>query len=51
LVFRGGRIVECGSFEEPVAANGHFAELARSQFLVRAASPEQVEASRTAAAH
>jgi ABC-type multidrug transport system fused ATPase/permease subunit len=27
LVFRGGRIVECGSFEELVAANGHFAEL------------------------
>jgi ATP-binding cassette subfamily B protein len=51
LVFRGGRIVECGSFEELVAANGSFAELARSQYLVHDAAPEKAQVSRTAAAH
>jgi ATP-binding cassette, subfamily B, beta-glucan exporter len=50
LVFRGGRIVECGSFDELVAANGGFAELARSQYLVHDASPEKAQVSRTAAA-
>jgi ATP-binding cassette subfamily B protein len=34
LVFAAGRIVECGTFEELVARNGSFAELARSQYLV-----------------
>jgi ATP-binding cassette subfamily B protein len=34
LVFGAGRIVECGTFEELVARNGSFAELARSQYLV-----------------
>jgi ATP-binding cassette subfamily B protein len=33
LVFAAGRIVEAGSFDELVARNGAFAELARSQFL------------------
>jgi len=33
LVFSAGRIVEEGNFEELVARNGAFAELARSQFL------------------
>ncbi|HEY4403533.1 MAG TPA: glucan ABC transporter ATP-binding protein/ permease [Xanthobacteraceae bacterium] len=37
LVFQAGRIVECGTFEQLVAANGCFADLARSQYLV----PEQ----------
>jgi ATP-binding cassette, subfamily B, beta-glucan exporter len=49
LVFRAGRIVECGSFEELAAANGSFAELARSQFLMPAVQPEQVEVSDTVA--
>jgi ATP-binding cassette, subfamily B, beta-glucan exporter len=39
LVFAAGRIVECGTFEDLVAANGSFAELARSQYLV----PEEVK--------
>lgn len=34
LVFREGRVIEAGSFDELVAQNGAFAELARSQFLV-----------------
>ena len=33
LVFQAGRIVEAGNFDELVAKNGTFAELARSQFL------------------
>ena len=33
LVFEGGRIVESGSFDELVHLGGHFAELAKSQFL------------------
>ncbi len=35
LVFRDARVVEAGSFDELVAQDGAFAELARSQFLVR----------------
>jgi ATP-binding cassette subfamily B protein len=34
LVFEGGRIIEAGSFEELVRQGGHFAELARTQFMV-----------------
>lgn len=33
LVFQAGHIVEAGGFDELVAKNGAFAELARSQFL------------------
>ena len=33
LVFSAGRILEEGNFDELVARNGAFAELARSQFL------------------
>jgi glucan exporter ATP-binding protein len=33
LVFQAGRIIESGNFDELVARNGAFAELARSQFL------------------
>jgi len=44
LVFDQGRIIESGSFDELVARNGRFAELARAQFLTAepapAASPE-----------
>ena len=34
IVFREGRVVETGSFDQLVARDGAFAELARSQFLV-----------------
>jgi ATP-binding cassette, subfamily B, beta-glucan exporter len=33
LVFEGGRIIESGSFEELMQRGGHFAELARGQFM------------------
>jgi ATP-binding cassette subfamily B protein len=33
LVFEDGRVVEMGTFDELVAMNGHFAALARAQFL------------------
>jgi ATP-binding cassette, subfamily B, beta-glucan exporter len=33
LVFHSGRIVEHGSFDDLVRAGGHFAELARTQFM------------------
>jgi ATP-binding cassette subfamily B protein len=34
LVFEGGRIIESGTFDELVRFGGHFAELARTQFMV-----------------
>ena len=37
LVLDHGRIVETGTFDELVTANGHFAELARAQLLAPAA--------------
>jgi ATP-binding cassette subfamily B protein len=47
LVFRDGRIIESGSFDELVQRGGHFAELARTQFLAerKVASPEPEGAS------
>jgi ATP-binding cassette, subfamily B, beta-glucan exporter len=33
LVFRDGRVIESGGFDELVQRGGHFAELARTQFL------------------
>lgn len=36
LVFDAGRIVESGSFDDLVARNGRFAELARAQFMAPA---------------
>ena len=39
LVFDQGRIIESGSFDELVAKNGRFAELARAQFMVGAPAP------------
>ncbi|MBV9079160.1 MAG: glucan ABC transporter ATP-binding protein/ permease [Methylobacteriaceae bacterium] len=41
LVFDAGRIVEAGSFEELVARNGRFAELARAQFMVGDPEPQR----------
>src|SRR5213079_933932 len=44
LVFAGGRIIESGSFDELVHVGGHFAELAKSQFMaVEAPSRRVVE--------
>jgi ATP-binding cassette subfamily B protein len=34
LVFYGGRIIESGSFDDLVRSGGHFAELARTQFML-----------------
>jgi ATP-binding cassette, subfamily B, beta-glucan exporter len=42
LVFQGGHIIEAGSFDELMRLGGHFAELARSQFL--ATEPAKQEA-------
>ncbi len=35
LVFENGRIIESGTFDELVQLGGHFAELAKTQFLLR----------------
>jgi ATP-binding cassette subfamily B protein len=35
LVFESGRIIETGSFDELVRRGGHFAELAKTQFMVQ----------------
>ena len=48
LVFDQGRIIESGSFDELVARNGRFAELARAQFL--AAEPAPAASTELAAA-
>jgi glucan exporter ATP-binding protein len=43
LVFQNGRIIETGTFDELVRQGGHFAELARTQFMApdsRTAKPE-----------
>jgi ATP-binding cassette, subfamily B, beta-glucan exporter len=45
LVFDNGRVIEGGTFDELVAKGGHFAELAKAQFMVQ----ENVRASVTAA--
>ena len=36
LVFEAGRVIESGTFDELVATGGHFAELAKAQFMVQA---------------
>jgi ATP-binding cassette subfamily B protein len=41
VVFRDGRVVEAGSFDQLVARDGAFAELARSQFLVAEKKAEE----------
>src|ERR1700759_2530632 len=35
LVFEAGRVIESGTFDELVAKGGHFADLARAQFMVQ----------------
>jgi glucan exporter ATP-binding protein len=39
LVFEAGRVVESGGFDDLVAQNGRFAELARAQFMAAEAEP------------
>jgi glucan exporter ATP-binding protein len=46
LVFEGGRIIESGSFDELVRFGGHFAELARTQFMVSDAGRPRAESAR-----
>ena len=43
LVFEGGHIIEDGSFDELVRQGGHFAELARTQFMVAETAKPQIE--------
>src|SRR5262245_964646 len=43
LVFEGGRIIESGSFDELVRFGGHFAELARTQFMVSEGAKPRAE--------
>ncbi len=42
LVFHEGRIVESGTFDELVAKNGRFAQLARAQFMVKEEQKPQI---------
>ncbi|WP_407158126.1 glucan ABC transporter ATP-binding protein/ permease [Bradyrhizobium sp. STM 3557] len=42
LVFEAGRVIESGTFDELVAKGGHFAELARAQFMVQEAARADV---------
>jgi len=44
LVFEGGRVIETGSFDELVRFGGHFAELARTQFMVDEKARPRAEA-------
>ena len=44
LVFQGGKIIETGSFDELVRLGGHFAELARTQFMVTEGAKPRMEA-------
>lgn len=49
LVFENGRVIESGTFDELVAKGGHFAELARAQFMVQEQSQTNTRANVTAA--
>ncbi|MCK1334671.1 glucan exporter ATP-binding protein [Bradyrhizobium sp. LB1.3] len=49
LVFENGRVIESGTFDELVAKGGHFAELARAQFMVRENARASVTAAEAAA--
>jgi ATP-binding cassette, subfamily B, beta-glucan exporter len=48
LVFENGRVIENGTFDELVANGGHFAELARAQFMVQENVRESAPGSHTA---
>ena len=45
LVFENGRVIESGTFDELVAQGGHFAELAKAQFMVQESARSALGAS------
>ena len=47
LVFEGGRVVESGTFEELMQLGGHFAQLARSQFMASESSRAEGDRARS----
>ncbi len=49
LVFENGRVIESGTFDELVAKGGHFAELARAQFMVQESARTSVTTAEAAA--
>lgn len=49
LVFENGRVIESGTFDELVAKDGHFAALAKAQFMVHDSAQASTRASVTAA--
>ena len=49
LVFENGRVTESGTFDELVAKGGHFAELAKAQFMVHETARASVTAAEAAA--
>jgi len=49
LVFENGRVIESGTFDELVAKGGHFAHLARAQFMVQENARASVTAAEAAA--
>jgi len=48
LMFENGRIIEAGSFDVLIRANGRFAELARAQFLAPEAAQSRTDPAETA---
>lgn len=49
LVFENGRVIESGTFDELVAKGGHFAELAKAQFMVQEQSQPNARVSASGA--
>lgn len=49
LVFENGRVIESGTFDELVAEDGHFAALAKAQFMVQENARAQVTAAEAVA--
>jgi ATP-binding cassette subfamily B protein len=47
LVFENGRVIENGTFDELLAAGGHFARLAKAQFVSRDSFPADQRSSQT----
>jgi ATP-binding cassette subfamily B protein len=50
LVFENGRVIESGTFDELIASRGHFAELARAQFMVQKDARTETAQSESASA-